>query len=85
MPSPLNEALEWLDRAEQAREVAAQLTFRAQLRLPTGTLRVASPTCHSQSFGPSAIVSGLAYLLLRLSALECLTSLADGLAYYAVC
>jgi hypothetical protein len=25
MPSLLNEALEWLDRAEQAREVAAQL------------------------------------------------------------
>jgi hypothetical protein len=41
--------------------------------------------CHSQSFGPSAIVPGSAYPLLRLSALECLTSLADGLAYYAVC
>jgi len=26
MPSILNEALEWLDRAEQAREVAGQLT-----------------------------------------------------------
>jgi len=26
MPSNLNEALEWLDRAEQAREVAGQLT-----------------------------------------------------------
>ena len=26
MPSFLNEALEWLDRAEQAREVAGQLT-----------------------------------------------------------
>jgi hypothetical protein len=26
MPSLLNEALEWLDRAEQAREVAGQLT-----------------------------------------------------------
>jgi hypothetical protein len=25
MPSTLNEALEWLDRAEQAREVAGQL------------------------------------------------------------
>ena len=25
MPSILNEALEWLDRAEQAREVAGQL------------------------------------------------------------
>jgi len=32
-----------------------------------------------------AIVPGSAYLLLRLSALECLTSLADGLAYYALC
>ena len=36
-------------------------------------------------FGPSSIVLGSAYLLLRLSALECLTSLADGLAYYAFC
>jgi hypothetical protein len=26
MPSLLNEAMEWLDRAEQAREVAGQLT-----------------------------------------------------------
>ena len=26
MPSMLNEALEWLDRADQAREVAGQLT-----------------------------------------------------------
>ena len=26
MPLPKNEALEWLDRAEQAREVAGQLT-----------------------------------------------------------
>ena len=26
MPSMLNEAFEWLDRAEQAREVAGQLT-----------------------------------------------------------
>jgi hypothetical protein len=26
MSSPLHEALEWLDRAEQAREVAGQLT-----------------------------------------------------------
>jgi hypothetical protein len=37
------------------------------------------------SFGPSATAPGSAYLLLRLSALECLTSLADGLAYYALC
>jgi hypothetical protein len=32
------------------------------------------------SFGPSTIVPGSAYLLLRLSALECLTSLADVMA-----
>jgi hypothetical protein len=37
------------------------------------------------SFGPSTIVSGSAYLLLRLSTLECLTSLADDMAYYALC
>ena len=30
-------------------------------------------------------VPGLAYLLLRLSALECLTSLADRRTYYAFC
>jgi len=28
---------------------------------------------------------GLAYLLLRLSALECLTSFAGGMTYYAIC
>ncbi|WP_425364340.1 hypothetical protein [Bradyrhizobium barranii] len=33
----------------------------------------------SQSFGPSAIVSGSAYLFLHLSALECLNSFADSL------
>jgi hypothetical protein len=32
MPSLLNEALEWLDRAEQAREVAGQLTDHAARR-----------------------------------------------------
>ena len=37
------------------------------------------------SFGPSAIVSGSAYLLLHLSATECLTSLADDMAHYALC
>ena len=53
--------------------------------LPLSTHESPGLLVPSQSFGPSAIVSGLAYLLLRLSALECLTSLADGLAYYAVC
>jgi len=44
-----------------------------------------------QAYSPLPIVQafghrfGSAYPLLRLSALECLTSLADGLAYYAVC
>ena len=33
----------------------------------------------------SAIVTGSAYLLLHLSALECLNSFADCLTYYAVC
>ena len=36
-------------------------------------------------FGPSSIVPGSAYLLLRLSALECLISFADDMAYYALC
>ena len=31
------------------------------------------------------IVPGFFYLLLRLSALECLTSFADVMTYYAVC
>jgi hypothetical protein len=42
------------------------------------------PTYHSRSFGPSAIVSGSAYLFLRLSASECLNSFADSLTYYAL-
>jgi hypothetical protein len=36
-------------------------------------------------FGPSIPVPGSAYPLLRLSALECLTSLADDRIYYALC
>jgi hypothetical protein len=36
-------------------------------------------------FGPSIIVPGLAYLFLRLSALECLNILADCMTYYALC
>ena len=39
----------------------------------------------SQSFGPSAIVSGLAYLLLRLSAWSASINLADSMTYYALC
>jgi len=35
-----------------------------------------------RAFGPRF---GSTYLLLRLSALECLTSFADGLTYYALC
>ena len=36
-------------------------------------------------FGPSITVPGSAYLLLRLSALECLSSLADCMIYFAFC
>ncbi len=37
------------------------------------------------SFGPSAIVSGSAYLLTPPFGMECLTSLADDMTYYALC
>src|SRR5450432_4077249 len=37
------------------------------------------------SFGPSAIVSGSAYLLSPPFGMECLTSLADDMAHYALC
>ena len=47
MPSNLNEALEWLDRAEQAREVAGQLTDpsarKAVLELSESFDRLAQP------------------------------------------
>ena len=36
-------------------------------------------------FGPSITVPGLAYLLLRLSAVQCLNSLADCVTYFALC
>jgi hypothetical protein len=53
--------------------------------LPLVAHRVAPPTCRFLPFGPSSTVPGSAYLLLRLSALECLTSLTDGMDYYALC
>jgi hypothetical protein len=37
------------------------------------------------SFGPSAPVPGSAYLLTPPFGAECLTSLADGMTYYALC
>jgi len=37
------------------------------------------------SFGPSVTVPGSAYLLTPPFGLECLTSLAGGLTYYALC
>jgi hypothetical protein len=37
------------------------------------------------SFRPSAIVSGSAYLLSPPFGMECLTSLADDMAHYALC
>src|SRR6266436_2202176 len=40
---------------------------------------------HGVPFGPAIIVSGLAYRLLRLSALQCLLSFADGMSYFALC
>ena len=47
MPSLLNEALEWLDRAEQAREVAGQLTDpdarKAVLSWSLPTISIGSP------------------------------------------
>jgi len=42
MPSILNEALEWLDRAEQAREVAGQLTDPHAIGSPEPPLQVRS-------------------------------------------
>src|SRR5690348_18353087 len=60
-----------LDSFRRAGDRAAYLPF------PLFPLRV--------PFGPSIIVPGLAYLLLRLSALECLNSLADCMTYYALC
>jgi hypothetical protein len=39
MPSLLQEALEWLDRAEQAREVAGQLTDPGAKKSGFGTGR----------------------------------------------
>jgi hypothetical protein len=64
-----------VEESRYRRSAGATLSAR---RTRTSRSWVASPTCHSQSFGPSATAPGSAYLLLRLSALECLTSLADG-------
>ena len=50
MPSMLNESLEWLDRAEQAREVAGQLTDpgarKAVLELAESFDRLARAALH---------------------------------------
>ena len=59
--------------------------------LPRVVPEIALLTCRSLyspcgvPFGPSVIVPGVAYLLLRLSALECLNILADCMTYYALC
>jgi hypothetical protein len=53
MPSILNEALEWLDRAEQAREVAAQLTdpgARKAVRRVSGLSRSRSLPQNAKTF-----------------------------------
>ena len=50
MPSMLNEAVEWLDRAEQAREVAGQLSDpgarQAVLQLAESFERLARAAAH---------------------------------------
>ena len=43
------------------------------------------PRMSCPSYLNRSIVTGSAYLLLHLSALECLNSFADCLTYYAVC
>jgi hypothetical protein len=55
MPSILNEAWEWLDRAEQAREVAGELTDPARGRrswsLPRASIGSPEPPLHPPSSG----------------------------------
>ena len=58
---------------------AKLLAFRPQV-VP----EIARCTRHSLPFGPSITVPGLAYLFLRLSALECLNILADCMTYFAL-
>jgi hypothetical protein len=59
--------------------------------LPRIVPEIALLTCRSLyspcgvPFGPSIIVPGSAYPLLRLSALECLNILADCMTYFALC
>jgi len=61
------------------------------LFLPLVVLESAQRTCPflyspcGVPFGPSITVPGSAYLLLRLSALECLNSFADCMTYFALC
>jgi len=52
MPSILNEALEWLDRAEQAREVAGQLTDPHAIGSPEPPLH---PPCFEGGNWPQKI------------------------------
>ena len=66
MPSLLNEALEWLDRPEQAREVAGQLTDpgaeQAVLNLAESYERLAraavKPTCSADGSRKSSAANG---------------------------
>ena len=55
MPSLLNEALEWLDRAEAARDVAGQLTEpgakRALLQAASGYERLARAAAERAQLG----------------------------------
>ena len=69
------------DRAARNRLLGRWLAgrFAAWIEKTAEVRRVVSPTCLFPSFRPSVNVPGSAYLLLRLSALECLNSLADCL------
>jgi hypothetical protein len=59
---------------------ATLLVFR-----PHVVSEIARCTRHSLPFWPSITVPGLAKLLLRLSALECLNILAHCVIYFALC
>jgi len=62
------------------------MTHHALIRvLPQSGHEMSVPTCRSQSFGPSTIVSGSAYPFAPPFGLEYLTSVADSMAYYALC
>ena len=58
MPSMLNESLEWLDRAEQAREVAGQLTDPSARQSGLGACRKFRSARPSRRYTRSAKAKG---------------------------